>query len=527
MNREPQTGSRFTLLIALLLSAAALLAAGLAFQTWRTASAHRDATRRVLQDYASFAAWSFGARVRNSTFFAINPIFGGADAVPKQVAPVLAGMRQAADSITRCECGIDLRPQVIFIIDLRDGRASTLVRDSSVAAATIAERTGDITNAARASIAKGVSSREPGAVPYRWVSGGRGDDAWVAFYGVLFRSETDPGTVFGFSTSAESFAGAVLAPAAEYGQLLPASLVRASPRDSLMSVEVTNGAMAELYRSHVVFASPFLATETLGSPDTALTATVTMNPSVAPSLVIGGLPPSPVRTVLPLVSLAIALLAVAFYLMRRQQIISLEVRARLSEAKLAALRGQLQPHFLFNVLNSIAMLARKGDNRAVVITLSQLGDLLRASLRESSSEFLPLADELNFIRKYLALEAIRYDTLAFTIDCPDNLGDAQVPMLILQPLVENALRHGVATRDSGGIISIVATKRGSTLTLEVTDNGPGISASMKQGIGIQNTHERLAEIYGGGASFDIGNGESGGAGAVIVIPLQRAAPVRN
>ena len=191
---------------------------------------------------------------------------------------------------------------------------------------------------------------------------------------------------------------------------------------------------------------------------------MSINPASAGNLIIGGLPQSPLRTILPLVSLALALLLIAFYLIRRQETLSLELRARLSEARLTALRGQLQPHFLFNVLNSIAMLARKGDTGAVVTTITQLGELLRTLLRDSRDERVTLEEELSFIRKYLSLESVRFqDRLATTIDCPPNLESARVPAFILQPLVENALRHGIGRQDDAPCILLVLQHRQAVL----------------------------------------------------------------
>ena len=164
---EQRHGGRSTRAIALLLALAATIIGGLALQTWRTANAHRDAAKRVLHDYASFAAWSFGSRVRTSTFFAINPVFAGADAAQKNAQAVLAGLTAAADSIRRCRCGIDIDPQFVFIADLGSEYIATQRRDSTLDPVAMAARTRAIAGIARASLAKGISSREPGAIPYR------------------------------------------------------------------------------------------------------------------------------------------------------------------------------------------------------------------------------------------------------------------------------------------------------------------------------------------------------------------------
>ena len=511
--------SRFTVLLALLLSFATIVVAGLAWETWRTARAHRGAAERVLQDYSALAAWSFASRVRSATFLAINPVFAGADRVPPQVASVLGGMRKAADSLERCSCAAHLAPEFVFIIDLQSGSDFTELRDSSLKQNEVDSRVAAIRQIAAASLRRGIESREPGALPYRWATGDSGD-AWIAFYTARFRSADDAGVIVGFESEAASFASGVLSPAFTGAPILPRSLIRSTPIESLLSVDVSVPGGEAIYASGPAFASAYSAAEPLGAPDTTLVARVTMNPAAAPGLIIGGLPASPLRTVLPLVSLAIAMLAIAFYLIRRREIQSLEVRARLSEARLGALRGQLQPHFLFNVLNSIAMLARKGDSKAVVQSLTKLGELLRTLLRDSPSERVPLRDEMAFIEQYLALEKIRFqDGLEASVECPPDLDSTLVPTLILQPLVENALRHGVGKQDRTGIIRIRARREGASLVLQVEDNGAGFEAQpVVEGIGLTNTRERLVQIYGDEARLELKRADGQGVSAVVTLP---------
>ncbi len=520
MQIEQRQSGRFTLAIALFLTLAAVIIGGLALQTWRTANAHRDAARRVLHDYASFAAWSFASRVRTSTFYAINPVFAGADAAQKQPQAVLAGITAAADSIRKCRCGIDIDTQYIFIADLGSEYITTQRRDSTLDSGAIAGRTRAIAEIARASLAKGVSSREPGAIPYRWATGKTGDESWIAFYGVHFRSADDAGVIFGFSSRSQSFASAVLSPASARG-LLPASLLRSNSQDSLLSVVVSDAAGAAVYRSSSTQASPFTATESLGAPDTALIVSVSMNPAAARRLIIGGLPPSPVRTILPLVSLAIVLLALALYVARRQETQTLELRARLSEARLAALRGQLNPHFLFNVLNSIAMLARKGDTGQVVQAVTELAGLLRTLLKDSPAERIPLSEELRFIEQYLSLEGIRFqDGLQSSIHTSSDLGKALVPAFILQPLVENALRHGVAQSPEGATVDVRSHRNNGSLVLEVVDTGAGFEGEPTPGIGLRITRERLAQIYGARAGFAVSSSPGQGTTARVTLPFE-------
>ncbi len=282
---------------------------------------------------------------------------------------------------------------------------------------------------------------------------------------------------------------------------------------------------ASIYRRRDMHPALFASIEQIGGLNTTLTAVVAIDPSVRPRLIVDGLPPSPLGTVLPLVSLAIALFGVAVYLTSRRKTAALERRARLSEARLGALRGQLHPHFLFNVLNTIAMLAQKGDNKAVVSALTQLSDLLRTLLRESPREEVPLRGELDFVTRYLALEKLRFqERLVIEIDSPVELEDALVPTLILQPLVENAIRHGVGARDGQGKVSIRASRSGDLLRLEVTDNGPGLSAGSPldtaSGIGLRNSRERLAQLYGSAATLNVVSTTGGGVMATVSLPLR-------
>ena len=519
--RPASSAKRFSRAIALLLSLAGALVAVLAWQTWQTGRAHRGATEGVLSDYASFAAWSFGSRVRTATFYAINPIFAGADGVPPQPGAVLEALRGAADSIAACRCGVDLAPDYVFLIDLADGSSRVSRRQTGLTEGEIRGRLEVIGATARASLARGIESREPGALPYRWATGSSGSRAWIAFYAARFRSREDPGVIVGFQAPATAFASRVLVPAFTTDPLLPRSLVRGTPADSILQVEVRTRAGEPFYRSASSFVSSYVASEPLGAPDTALLARVAINPRAASALVIGGLPQSPIRTVLPLVSLAVLLLAVALYLSRRQETVALELRANLADARLAALRGQLQPHFLFNVLNSIAMLARKGDTKAIVASVTGLGELLRMVLRDSPKECIPLREELAFIEKYLALERFRFqDQLETTIDCPANLESARVPAFILQPLVENALRHGVGKLEGKGVITIRARQADSSLHVEVIDNGPGPGAKTEGGIGLSNSRERLAGTYGARARIELEQNNGAGTVARVILPLE-------
>ena len=178
-----------------------------------------------------------------------------------------------------------------------------------------------------------------------------------------------------------------------------------------------------------------------------------------------------------------------------------ESRERQLEATRLALenlRAQLQPHFLFNTLQSISTLIYR-DQPAADRMLTQLSDLLRLSLRNTGVQEVPLSEELGFLERYLAIMRTRFgDRLVITVDAPSDVMTALVPSLVLQPIVENAIEHGMADRPDVGHVAVRVTKDGPSLQLEVSDDGPGLGASPKDGngIGLANTRERLARLYG-------------------------------
>ncbi len=197
---------------------------------------------------------------------------------------------------------------------------------------------------------------------------------------------------------------------------------------------------------------------------------------------------------------------------------SAELGAMLQQAQLDALRSQLNPHFLFNTLHSIAELIHENPRHAEQMVL-QLGELLRKSLKTQALE-VPLAEELEFIRSYLAIEQTRLGErleLVWKID-PGVLG-ARVPSLILQPIVENAVRHGIAATPRGGRLEIGAARVGDELRLEVRDNGPGLKPdhdNARRGIGISNTRARLERLHGERASLRLT--DEGGVVASLMLP---------
>jgi len=177
---------------------------------------------------------------------------------------------------------------------------------------------------------------------------------------------------------------------------------------------------------------------------------------------------------------------------------SRERQLEATQLALENLRAQLQPHFLFNTLQSISTLIYR-DQRAADRMLTRLSDLLRLSLRNTGVQEVPLAEELGFLEHYLAIMRVRFgDRLVIVVDAKPDLLNALVPSLVLQPIVENAIEHGMADRPDIGHVSVRVTKDGPSLQLEVSDDGPGLGASHKDGngIGLANTRERLARLYG-------------------------------
>ena len=202
--------------------------------------------------------------------------------------------------------------------------------------------------------------------------------------------------------------------------------------------------------------------------------------------------------------------------------------AQVAEARLGALRMQLHPHFLFNSLNAITVLVRDRDTAAAGRMLELLSDVLRQVLRAGQPHEVSLADELRFLERYLAIEQVRFsDRLAVRVDVDDALRDAAVPEFVLQPLVENALRHGVAHRADGGVVAIAAARDGDTLVLAVSDNGPGPAATARRdgnGLGLANIRERLTTLYGARGRIELvprAAHDGGGTVATVRIPYRR------
>ncbi|MCC6317631.1 MAG: histidine kinase [Gemmatimonadaceae bacterium] len=201
------------------------------------------------------------------------------------------------------------------------------------------------------------------------------------------------------------------------------------------------------------------------------------------------------------------------------------LQLRLADARIHALRMELNPHFLFNALNSVAGLVRRREPEGAVDMLARLGELLRVTLNRDMPPEVTLAEELALLRRFLDIELVRFgDRLRVVWDIDAETYDAFVPPLILQPLVENALRHGIARRSGAGLLHVSARKVGLQLELAVRDTGEGImprtTRPERQGIGLSNTRARLEELYGAEvSSVDLANAAGGGARARVYLPF--------
>ena len=210
---------------------------------------------------------------------------------------------------------------------------------------------------------------------------------------------------------------------------------------------------------------------------------------------------------------------------RRSELAAATMGAELAESRLHALRTQLNPHFLFNAMNSIAMLVRKKENATAVTMIAGLSDLMRSFLDERPRQEVPLREELAFVERYLAVEQLRFpDRLKVSVVVDPGALDAYVPNLVLQPVVENAIKHGIARSASAGQLVIKAESRPETLVLTVSDDGPGPETvrqgSNGSGVGLRNIRERLLQLYGPGERFQLSRGPGGGALATITLPYR-------
>jgi len=198
-----------------------------------------------------------------------------------------------------------------------------------------------------------------------------------------------------------------------------------------------------------------------------------------------------------------------------------QLERSLADAKLHALELQLQPHFLFNTLNAIAGLVRNRRNDQAVTMIAGLADLLRYSLDHAGRQRVPLAEEIAMLERYLEIEYARFpDRMSFRIAVAADANRALVPNLILQPLVENAVRHGIANIAAAGTIEVEADKVGDRLHVRIRNSGT-LAAEPVEGIGIRNTRERLRNLYGDAALFSLAP-THGGVLAILDLPWEAA-----
>ena len=209
---------------------------------------------------------------------------------------------------------------------------------------------------------------------------------------------------------------------------------------------------------------------------------------------------------------------------REREIRASQLEAQLARAQLDALRMQLQPHFLFNTLNTISVLMKENVQLADQLLL-RLSDLLRLSLKSTDNHEVTLREELEFLRNYLEIEQTRFqDRLTVRYDIDERAVEAQVPNLILQPLVENAIRYAVAPQPGPSTVEIRAVRSNGRIKLEVVDDGPGMSpVTNGSGIGLSNTRARLEKLYGRSHTFQLSPANGKGLQVTVTLPFHTAS----
>ncbi len=223
------------------------------------------------------------------------------------------------------------------------------------------------------------------------------------------------------------------------------------------------------------------------------------------------------------------------YQVRREEAVRLQaqaaqLQAQLADARLSALRMQLNPHFLFNTLHAVSALVER-DPRGVRRMIARLSELLRTSLDESDEPEVPLQRELTFTERYLDVIQIRFQGhLKVDMHADDDVRDALVPNLILQPLVENAIKHGISKLSNGGYIEVTATRQGERVIISVRDNGPEVALdkpASPNSLGLRNTRARLAALYGPIQSLTLRHAEGGGLIAEVSLPYHTENDLRT
>jgi signal transduction histidine kinase len=209
---------------------------------------------------------------------------------------------------------------------------------------------------------------------------------------------------------------------------------------------------------------------------------------------------------------------------KNEELRAVQLESRLVETELKALREQLHPHFLFNTMNTVSVFVREGRNDEAVTLIARLCSLLRMTLDSSRTPEVTLRQELDFIDRYIEIQKARFpDRLTVAIDVAPEALEARIPNLLLQPLVENAIIHGVAPKPGAGCVEIRAFVADTTLHLEVKDDGPGLPGYTprgKEGIGLSNTRERITKIYGAAGQLSLRSETGHGVTVEIILPLR-------
>ncbi len=202
-----------------------------------------------------------------------------------------------------------------------------------------------------------------------------------------------------------------------------------------------------------------------------------------------------------------------------------QMESSMTAARLHALRMELNPHFLFNSLNSVTGLIRRDDKAGAITMITRLADLLRATLDRGAAPTMTLGEELRLLSLYVDIEKVRFGgRLTFEVEVPQELHTALVPTLALQPLVENAVRHGIASQSTGGTVLVKAWRDNGSLHVDIQDTGPGIagdeSDQTRDGLGMSNTRDRLRQLYGTAAGITLFNAPAGGAVCRFWLPYR-------
>ena len=210
---------------------------------------------------------------------------------------------------------------------------------------------------------------------------------------------------------------------------------------------------------------------------------------------------------------------------QERAMVALQLETERNRAALSALQMQLQPHFFFNTLHTIATLVRDDRAEAATDTIARLGTLFRQALGSAHRTVVSLREELDFVSGYLEIEQLRFaDRLSVRMRIDDETLDAEIPSMALQPLVENAIRHGIARDPEASVVSLIAERRNGSLRVEIRNDGPsydGTASELANGVGLQNVRERLRLLYGGSFSLTAVPGEHGGAIVAIEVPWVR------